>query len=189
MINTELKRLEYLICSVRSKLLYLIVLFIGIVIGYKFCTITTAKDIEICFSPQQRCEKQIINHIRNAKHKIFIHSYSLTSQKIISELIKANNRKVKVKLLVDSSQIDAPYSKIKQLISYDKIDTRIDQTEGLAHNKIMIIDDNLLITGSYNWTNSANYKNAENILFIMDQSVVKEYINNWNYRYQYSKKS
>ncbi|AIL13856.1 hypothetical protein IM40_10855 (plasmid) [Candidatus Paracaedimonas acanthamoebae] len=58
---------------------------------------------------------------------------------------------------------------------------------GIAHNKIMIIDNDIVLSGSYNWTNAAETRNAENLLIIKDQSTVQIYIINWKKRYQRAK--
>jgi phospholipase D len=55
----------------------------------------------------------------------------------------------------------------------------IDPVGGLAHNKVMVIDEKVLLTGSYNWTNAANTKNAENLLVIEDQKMIQIFKENW----------
>lgn len=57
---------------------------------------------------------------------------------------------------------------------------------GLAHNKVIIFDNRLLLTGSYNFSKSADHRNAENLLFISgegSEQVVQNYIDNFNNRY------
>ena len=56
---------------------------------------------------------------------------------------------------------------------------KIDYQPMIAHNKVMIIDSNIVATGSYNYTYRAQEKNAENILIIKDAGVAKHYIANW----------
>jgi len=63
----------------------------------------------------------------------------------------------------------------------------VDPVLGIAHNKIMIIDNDIVLAGSYNWTNAAETRNAENLLIIKDQSTVKIYKKNWKKRYQRAK--
>ena len=49
----------------------------------------------------------------------------------------------------------------------------------IAHNKVMIIDEEILITGSFNFTKAAEEKNAENLLIIRDKAIASLYIRNW----------
>jgi phosphatidylserine/phosphatidylglycerophosphate/cardiolipin synthase-like enzyme len=59
------------------------------------------------------------------------------------------------------------------------IPTYIDDKHAIAHNKIMIIDRETVITGSFNFTKAAEEKNAENLLIIRNKDLAKIYIENW----------
>jgi hypothetical protein len=56
----------------------------------------------------------------------------------------------------------------------------LDIERGLMHHKFCIIDDKILITGSYNWTTKARYYNKENIIIIEDEKVVNEFIKEYD---------
>ncbi len=58
---------------------------------------------------------------------------------------------------------------------------RIDDEGGIAHNKVMIIDSMITISGSFNFTENAK-RNEENLLVITDHDVAMEYIKNWYLR-------
>ena len=47
--------------------------------------------------------------------------------------------------------------------------------QGLMHNKFVVIDDHVVLTGSFNWTISADKKNAENLLSITDKDIAQKY--------------
>jgi len=57
--------------------------------------------------------------------------------------------------------------------------TRIDAAHAIAHNKVMIIDSEIIITGSFNFSRAADEKNAENLLIIRDKALGEKYIENW----------
>ena len=57
---------------------------------------------------------------------------------------------------------------------------------GIAHNKVMIIDNQKVITGSFNFTTAADTKNAENVLLIEDAQLAEQYLINWHKRYKRS---
>nr|CBX27153.1 hypothetical protein N47_A11820 [uncultured Desulfobacterium sp.] len=59
------------------------------------------------------------------------------------------------------------------------IPTYIDDRHAIAHNKIMIIDKETVITGSFNFTKAAEEKNAENLLIIRNKDLAKIYTGNW----------
>lgn len=62
------------------------------------------------------------------------------------------------------------------------IDVGIDLVSGIAHNKIMVIDKYITITGSFNFTKSADTRNVENVVIIEDQEISDYYLQNWLYR-------
>lgn len=68
----------------------------------------------------------------------------------------------------------------------NNIDTWIDYKPAIAHNKIMIIDNRVVITGSFNFTKAAQNRNAENLLIIENHDLVKKYLANWVKRQQLS---
>ncbi|WP_339044657.1 phospholipase D-like domain-containing protein [Cardinium endosymbiont of Tipula unca] len=108
-------------------------------------------------------DRLIIYNILSAKKLILVQAYVITSEKIVHALIKAHQGKVKVQLLVDKNAPTSKGSKIDLILQHG-IPVTVDKTAGLSHNKIMIIDDEYVITGSFNWTNGAQTRNAENIV-------------------------
>jgi phosphatidylserine/phosphatidylglycerophosphate/cardiolipin synthase-like enzyme len=56
----------------------------------------------------------------------------------------------------------------------------IDANHAIAHNKIIIIDGETILTGSFNFTNAAREKNAENVLMIRDPTLAAQYTQNWD---------
>jgi phosphatidylserine/phosphatidylglycerophosphate/cardiolipin synthase-like enzyme len=60
------------------------------------------------------------------------------------------------------------------------IRTLIDGKHPIAHNKIMVIDGQTVITGSFNFTKAAEEGNAENLLVIRDATLAAKYTENWN---------
>ncbi len=134
--------------------------------------------IRTCFSPQGGCEEKIVNEIKQAKEEILVHAYAFTSIPLADALIEAKRRGVTVKVLCDKSQMNGRKSQIKRLLQ-EGIDVRLDKVPGIAHNKIMILDETTTISGSYNWSEGANSRNAENLLFIKDEQLARIYKDNW----------
>ena len=100
--------------------------------------------------------------------------YYLTSREIAQELVKAKDRKVIVRIVLDKSQETQNYSKSRYLIKRD-FEVKYHTGSGLMHNKFAIIDGKVLITGSFNWTDSAEHYNYENAIFISDPETIKKY--------------
>ena len=134
--------------------------------------------IQVYFSPHGGCTEAIIKEIDNAKSQILVQAYSFTSTPIAKALLEAYKRNVKVEVILDKSQKTQNYSSATFLAN-SKIPTFIDSNHAIAHNKVMIIDGNTVITGSFNFTKAAECKNAENLLIIKSDEIAKIYIENW----------
>ena len=91
-------------------------------------------------------------------------------------------------MILDKSQKTQRYS-ASTFLTHAGIPTYIDYKPAIAHNKIMIIDQTEVITGSFNYTSAAQTKNAENVLLLKgdhDSALVKRYLQNWRTRFQAS---
>lgn len=137
----------------------------------------------VCFSPGGNCERLILKAIASAKLAIWVQAYSFTSKTVAGALIDAHRRGVRVRVLCDKSQFSSPHSVVLDL-KRAGIEVAPDRVPGLAHNKIMLIDQSRVLMGSYNFTNAANRSNAENLLYIQDPKLHKIYLENWNKRYR-----
>lgn len=142
-------------------------------------------NYNVCFTPGEDCTKLIVNTIRKAKSSIRLQAYSFTSAPIAQALLQAQNRGVDVKTILDKSQFTANYSAAKFLLN-NNIPVWKDERVSIAHNKVIIIDDSIVITGSFNFTKSAQERNAENLLIINDTNLASKYTENWNKRMAFS---
>ncbi len=135
-------------------------------------------NFNVCFTPPSGCGSLVAQEIVKAKKSIYVQAYGLTSYSIIYQLKAAHNRGVIVKVILDGGNLSDNKSVVTDLANAG-IEVYIDKMPGIAHNKIMIIDNKSVITGSFNFTNAADHRNAENILLINDSKIAKTYLNNW----------
>ena len=142
-------------------------------------------EVATCFTPPSGCGTVIANLISKAEKSIYVQAYGFTSGEIAKALINARNRGVEVRVLLDKSNIGAKYSKMRDLRKAG-IEVLIDEVSGIAHNKIIIIDGSLVITGSFNFTISADIGNTENVIIVRDKQVAQRYLQNWFARYEIS---
>jgi len=158
---------------ITSVLLCLILIFY-VIPAYSFQV-----DVkQVCFSPNGGCTDAIIKEIDKAKSEILVQAYSFTSAPIAKALLNAHRRGAKVEVILDKSQRTEKYSSATFLVN-SGIPTYIDDKHAIAHNKIMIIDRDTVITGSFNFTKAAEEKNAENLLIIKDKKLAEIYMENW----------
>ena len=135
--------------------------------------------VDVYFSPDGGTTAAIINELNSAKSEILIQAYSFTSTPIAKALLEARKRSVKIEVVLDKSQRSEKYSSA-DFVAHAGIPVYIDSKHKIAHNKIMIIDRNTLITGSFNFTKAAEESNAENLLILKgNKSLVDRYIENF----------
>ena len=93
-----------------------------------------------------------------------------------------------VRILLDGGNLSNNQQVLTELLKYG-IDVRFDKMPGIAHNKVMIIDNNKVITGSFNFTSAADHRNAENVILIEDANIASIYLKNWMNREKESLKT
>jgi len=138
----------------------------------------TPPTIEVYFSPKGGVTDAIVKELDKAKNNILVQAYSFTSYRIAKGLLDAHKRGVKVEVILDKSQRTDQYSSAT-FLSNAGIPVKIDAQHAIAHNKVMIIDGETVITGSFNFTKAAEENNAENLLVIHDKKLAERYIKNW----------
>lgn len=140
--------------------------------------------IKAYFSPNysndenKSCLKNIIKQIKKAKKSILVQAYSFTCDEIANALIDSHNGKIKVEVLADWFNSQSKGSDTERLKEAG-ISVLYDKKHHIAHNKVIIIDSKTVISGSFNFTKSAECSNAENILIITNKYVTEQYIENW----------
>ena len=145
------------------------------------------KSYATCFTPSQQCGDVIVSQINKAERSIFVQAYGFTSKKIIDALVQAKNRGLQVEIILDRSNFHEKKNDVLKLLQNNQIQIYQDKVAGIAHNKVMIIDDNIVITGSFNFTENADKRNAENIIVMTNNDIAKAYYQNWLLRAKFSK--
>ena len=140
--------------------------------------------VQVAFAPWDNAEGMIVEGIRRAKQQILVQAFSFTSRALANALMAAKRRGVDVRVLVDREQtFGGEASRIPELIQAG-IPVALEVRYRSAHNKVMVMDagtaDAAVITGSYNWTYAAQYKNAENVLILRhNPDIANVYAANW----------
>ncbi len=160
----------------------------GVFLGFHYNEIFTSQwtkfdfedgdKIKLCFTPPKGCGNLIVQEINKAQKDIFVQAYVITYGIIIDALLDAASRGVNVNILLDYKSYRSnklAYNKFKER----GINVGFDKISGLAHNKIIVIDRKVVITGSFNFSSAADNKNAENVILLQNEEVASHYINNW----------
>ena len=126
---------------------------------------------KVFFSPKGGCVNGIIKEIEMGTREILVEAYSFSSTPIRNALINAQKRGVKVEIIFDSDEQKDQGYKAAKAFSKSGVAVYFDDNHASAHNKVIIIDRETVITGSFNFTNAAENKNAENVLVIKSKAI------------------
>jgi|SRR5579871_1344443 len=131
------------------------------------------------FSPGHDCRNAIIKEIQEATLQLKICVFTISDDLITQAILDAHRKKVSVTIITDNDKTHDLGSDIHELFKRG-IPVKMDMTSNHMHHKFMLTDNDALITGSYNWTNSAAKYNQENIILTRDKQAVKLFDDEYN---------
>lgn len=142
------------------------------------------ESLQAAFAPWEDVEEIIIGCIDQAKLQVLVQAYLLTNKNISNALLAAKRRGLDVRVLADARKHKEVASSRLAELAAGGIEVWLETVYENAHNKVMIIDaatsDAAVITGSFNFTWTAQHRNAENILVIRKNPVLAgRYEMNW----------
>jgi cardiolipin hydrolase len=143
------------------------------------------QQITVHFSPNAGCAAAVIREIDAATTSIDVAMYILSYKPIGERLAAARARGVTVRIILDRVQEVEP-TPVPVTLRQNSILLRTDRTEKLFHNKYAIIDNAVLITGSYNWSDNAEHANAENLIIIRDSTTTAAFAADFARHWQHS---
>ena len=138
---------------------------------------------QACFSPGDACLKAIITGIQSVRSSLKICVFTISDDRITQAILQAHRRGVAVRLLTDNEKLFDKGSDIRDLLAAG-IPVRVDETANHMHHKFALIDNELLITGSYNWTRSAAMYNHENIIVSNSKELVNDFLQEFDKLWQ-----
>ncbi|HZX34642.1 MAG TPA: phospholipase D-like domain-containing protein [archaeon] len=152
------------------RLLTILLVFIA----FSGCTIGKNAGVEAFFCPQDACEERAVAAIKSAETDVDAAIYSFTSREIETALEEAARKGVRLRVVTDYLQSKSKYSVVNELAGKG-IEVRVMPYNRTMHNKFLVVDNKLVITGSYNWTTNSDESNNENLVFIRDTETAQRY--------------
>lgn len=170
---------------IKKYILLLFIVILNATISSAYSITLRNTTVQIYFSPHGGAQEAIVSAIDQAQKSIYVQAYSFTSAPIAKALVSAFRRGVKVVAILDKSHRSGRYTGATFLRN-EGIPVYIDAAHAIAHNKVMVIDGDEVVTGSFNFTKAAEEKNAENLLIIKDSGMAKLYMENWKNHREHS---
>jgi len=173
-----MQKLNLLKIVIKNKYLILILVVLGTLAPLAHTEPQPAEILAIYFTPPTGAAHGLVKYIDSAKKSIRVMAYGFTSLELSQALVRAKHRGVLVELIQDSKSAANNGDAIAPMIEVG-ISVRNDTLHAIQHNKVMLIDEDVVVTGSYNFTNSADRRNAENFIILKSSYAAKRYADNW----------
>jgi phosphatidylserine/phosphatidylglycerophosphate/cardiolipin synthase-like enzyme len=132
-------------------------------------------NINAYFSPDNDVEDIIVKRLKKAKSSICFLAFSFTSDPIGEAMIAQSRKGVKVAGVFEKNGSDTKESEYRKML-VEKIPVVTDRNPRNMHHKVIIIDEETVITGSYNFSKNASKRNDENTLIIEDRQIASIYL-------------
>ena len=133
------------------------------------------KQIENMFSPDDEPARRIVEILNGSKKSIYFYNYALTGEDFGDAMVRAKDRGVDVSGILDDQLAKGKGSEMEKLTSHG-ISVNTDDNSSLLHHKVFIIDEAIVIVGSYNFSANAERRNDENLLIIHDPTVAQAFL-------------
>ncbi|HEX8993492.1 MAG TPA: phospholipase D-like domain-containing protein [Anaerolineales bacterium] len=143
--------------------------------------------IEVYFSPDDHVQAALLGLLGGARTSIFFLAYSFTADPLAEAIVKRAQAGVQVAGVMDDGQVLTNRGTEYDRFRAAGLDVRLGAEQGLMHHKVLIVDGTTVVTGSYNFTASAEETNDENVLVIHDPTIAAEFLQEFE-RIQHSAK-
>jgi phosphatidylserine/phosphatidylglycerophosphate/cardiolipin synthase-like enzyme len=134
-----------------------------------------SSGVEVYFSPQDGVAQHLLQRLAAAKKSIHFMTFSYTEDKISDAMIAKAKASLVVRGVFESQNAGgtgAAFNRLKQ----GGVDVLEDGNCYILHHKVIVIDERTVITGSYNFTGSAERDNDENLVIVDDPNLAHAYL-------------
>jgi len=131
--------------------------------------------VEVYFSPEDGVAKHVLQRIAAAKRSIHFMTFSYTADTTAEAMIAKVEASLAVRGVFESQNArgtGADFNRLKQ----GGVDVLEDGNCYILHHKVIVIDERTVITGSYNFTGSAEKDNDENLVIVDDPNLARAYL-------------
>jgi phosphatidylserine/phosphatidylglycerophosphate/cardiolipin synthase-like enzyme len=137
---------------------------------------TDHAEIEVYFSPDDGVAARLEELIRSARRSLNFLAFSFTSDELGQAIRDKAAGGVRVLGVMDADQVQSNIGSEYDAFRQAGLEVRKDGLDGQMHHKVLVVDGEVVVTGSYNFSNSAERRNDENLLIIHSASLAGAYL-------------
>ncbi|WPU22155.1 phospholipase D family protein [Cedecea neteri] len=145
-----------------------------------------APDVQVGFSPEGSARALVLQTLAGAQKSIRMIGYSFQAPDITQALVDAKKRGVEVRVVVDKRRNQNKASlKAMNFVAANGVQLRIDGHYHIQHDKTIIVDEQTVETGSFNYAPSAETENSENVVVLSNMpDIARQYVSHWESRWE-----
>ncbi len=132
--------------------------------------------IDVYFAPDDNVQARLVDIINNAQESIYFMAFSFTADPLGRAIRARAEDGVTVAGVMDTEQVNSNIGTEFDPFGQAGLDVVRDGNEGQMHHKVIIIDESIVIFGSYNFTNSAETRNDETLLVIYNEDIAGQFM-------------
>jgi phosphatidylserine/phosphatidylglycerophosphate/cardiolipin synthase-like enzyme len=132
--------------------------------------------LEVYFSPEDGVLDRLLEVVAQAQKSIYFLAYSFTSDPLSEAIIDRGRQGIIVQGVFDKDQYESNTGTEFDNLVAAGFDVRLDKNSRYMHHKVIIIDDSVVVTGSYNFSNNAEKRNDENVLILYSPDIASLYL-------------
>jgi phosphatidylserine/phosphatidylglycerophosphate/cardiolipin synthase-like enzyme len=139
--------------------------------------------VKALFAPEDEVIDHLVREIEGAHQSVWVMAYSFTSEKMADALLARARAGVDVRALFETRGSETDYSQLPPLYCAG-VAARQDGNPRTFHHKVIVIDEETVVTGSLNFTTSADESNDENVLIVTNPDIAAPYLGEFARRWQ-----
>jgi phosphatidylserine/phosphatidylglycerophosphate/cardiolipin synthase-like enzyme len=132
--------------------------------------------IDVYFSPDDGVLAAVVPVLDSAQESIYFLAYSFTSNQLGDIIRQKAEAELKIAGVMDEEQVKSNEGTEFDPFRQADLDVRIDGIDGLMHHKVFIVDEKIVVLGSYNFSQSAELRNDENLIIIYDPVIAGQFL-------------
>jgi phosphatidylserine/phosphatidylglycerophosphate/cardiolipin synthase-like enzyme len=131
--------------------------------------------IENYFAPEDEVTPKIVAALQTSTESIYFCAFTFTSDYISNTIVEQAAKGVKVEGVDESRQVNAGADDNYRILTQANLPVLLDGNRYTMHHKFIVIDHQIVVTGSFNFTKAANEQNDENVLIIHNAQIAEQY--------------